>query len=106
MWLVCFLHTNELPLRHLMEDLDGKTLSDHTFSWPLGKALDDVVNLEINPKFTPITVGPPSIDLEKDIIDDLSIDQKYGYMTVMAIMAGVVTVDLANMDIGPICHSR
>ena len=106
MWLVCFLHTNELPLRHLMEELDGKTLSDHTFSGPLGKALGDVVNLEINPKFTPITVGPPPIDLEQDVIDDLSTDQKYGYRIVMAIRAGVISVDLANMDIGPICHSR
>ena len=38
-WLVCFLHLNELPLRHLISDLDGKTTSDHTFSGPLGKAL-------------------------------------------------------------------
>ena len=74
MWLGCFLHTHELPLRHLMEELDGQTLSDHTFSGPLGKALGDVVNLEINPKFTPITVGPPPIDLEKDVIDNLSTD--------------------------------
>ena len=27
MWIICALHTNELPLRHLIIDLDGKTLS-------------------------------------------------------------------------------
>ena len=26
-WLVCYLHTNEIPLRHLIQDLDGKTNS-------------------------------------------------------------------------------
>ena len=40
---MCFFHTNELPLRHLIADLDGKTNSDHTFSGPLGKALSSVV---------------------------------------------------------------
>ena len=106
MWLVCFLHTNELPLRHLMEDLDGKTNRVHTFVGPIGKALENVVNLDINSKFVPITVGSPLIELDQDIIDDLSTDQKYGYRIVMAIRAGVIPADLANMDIGPICHAR
>ena len=26
-WMICMLHTNELPLRHLIEKLDGKTSS-------------------------------------------------------------------------------
>ena len=106
MWFVCFLHTNELPLRHLIADLDGKTNSDHTFSGPLGKALSSVVSLEINPKFKPITVEDPLIELKEDVIGDLSTDQKYGYMMVNAIRTGVVSVDLANMDIGPVNHSR
>ena len=105
-WLVCFLHLNELPLRHLLQDLDGKTNSDHTFSGPIGKSLDNAVNLEINPKFSPIQIGPALIELDQSIIDDLSTDQKYGYRMVMAIRAGKVYMDLANMDIGPICHSR
>lgn len=105
-WLVCFLHTNELPLRHLIQDLDGKTNSDHTFSGPLGKALDGVINLGINSKFKPITIGSPLIELDEDIIADLSTDQKYGYRMVNAIRAGTVPVDLANLDIGPVNHSR
>ena len=106
MWLVYFLHTNALPLRHLMKFLDGKTNSNHTFEGPVGKSLDKVLDLEINPKFKPVTVGAAPIELDQDIIDDLSTDQKYGYRIVMAIRAGVVSVDLANMNIGPICHSR
>ena len=36
-WLICALHTNELPLRHLMINLDGKTVSDNKFGGPIGK---------------------------------------------------------------------
>ena len=43
-WLVCALHTNELPLRHLMIQLDGKTKSNNTFSGPIGKIIDKVTN--------------------------------------------------------------
>jgi hypothetical protein len=75
-------------------------------SSPLGKSLDNVVNLDINPKFPPITIGVPLINLEQDIVDDLSTDKKYGYRMVTAIRYGKVPVDLANMDIGPVCHSR
>ena len=106
MWLVCYLHTNELPLRHLIEQLDGKTTSTHGFEGPLGKGLDDVINLDINPKFTLINVGKPPIELDEEIIADLSSDQKYGYRMVVAIRAGKVPVELANMDIGPVNHSR
>ena len=105
-WLVCSLHLNELPLRHLIQDLDGKTNSDHSFSGPIGKALDNAVNLEINPKFQAITVGRPLIALDQDVIDDLSSDQKYGYRMVMAIRAGKVPTDLALLDIGPVFHAR
>ena len=34
-WLICALHTNELPLRHLMIDLDGPTVSNNKFSGPI-----------------------------------------------------------------------
>ena len=105
-WLVCFLHTNELPLRHLIQELDGKTTSDHTFSGPIGKVLSNVVNLDIKSKFTALKVGPALIELKQEVIEDLSTDQKYGYRMVNAIRTGFVPADLAKMDIGPVCHSR
>ena len=45
-WLICCLHTNELPLRHLIVGLDGPTLSDNKWSGDLGKILDHVTELE------------------------------------------------------------
>ena len=34
-WAICMLHTNELPLRHLIEIIDGPTSSDKGFSGPV-----------------------------------------------------------------------
>lgn len=34
-WLVCDLHTNELPLCHLIKELDGPTESHNKWSGPL-----------------------------------------------------------------------
>ncbi|ESO12359.1 hypothetical protein HELRODRAFT_158868 [Helobdella robusta] len=105
-WLVCDLHTNELPLRHLVQKLNGQTLSNNRWSGPIGKMLDDAIDLEINPNFIRITFGPPLIELKQSLIDDLSTDQYYGYMIVNAIRSGVVPDRLANLQIGPVCHSR
>ena len=105
-WIVCDLHTGELSLRHLIIDLDGPTLSNNKWSGPLGKMLDTATELEINPNFTKITVGPPLIYLPEDVSKDLSTDQFYGYMMVNAIRTGVLPERLAHLEIGPVCHSR
>ena len=42
-WLICALHTNELPLRHLMIDLDGQTSSNNKFSGPIGRLITSKV---------------------------------------------------------------
>ncbi|KAG0718100.1 hypothetical protein GWK47_007861 [Chionoecetes opilio] len=62
-WLVCNLHTGELPLRHFIVGLDGPTLSDKQLSGLIGKLLDSATDFEINPNFTRISVGPPLIKL-------------------------------------------
>ena len=38
-WCVCLLHSNELPLRHLFEHLDGAISDPSVFSRAIGKAL-------------------------------------------------------------------
>ena len=42
-WLVCLLHANELPLRHLIEKLDGPNV----FSGPIGSSLTGCEELPI-----------------------------------------------------------
>ncbi|ESO08337.1 hypothetical protein HELRODRAFT_169148 [Helobdella robusta] len=67
--------------------------------------LDDAIDLEINPNFIRITVGPPLIELKQSLINDLSTDQYYGYMIVNAIRSGVVPDRLANLQIGPVTQN-
>ena len=40
-WLVCLLHANRLPLRHLINHVDGKTSGPATFTGPIGSKLRD-----------------------------------------------------------------
>ena len=55
-WLICILHMNELPLRHLFTAMDGghDTTAPKTFKGPLGQKLcGDVHQLPVV-KFQPI----------------------------------------------------
>ena len=55
-WSICLLHTNELPLRHLIAELDGPTGSGNSFIGPAGKLLPITQTLPYNPDFTPLSV--------------------------------------------------
>ena len=51
-WVICQIHTNELPLHHLIEVLDRKTNSCDCFSGPVGKKLASVNIFERRLKFS------------------------------------------------------
>jgi len=99
------LHTNELPLRHLFQQLDGGTSGATTFTGPIGKAVQLCENNAVV-QFVAITDGEPLPDLLQHVIDDLRIDQQYLYRIICAIRSGSVDVNLANIKPGPISHSR
>ena len=42
-WVICLLHLNELPLRHVFQNLDGVTSGPHSFSGPIGRQLNGAV---------------------------------------------------------------
>lgn len=46
-WFVCQLHSNELPLRHLLLHLDGKTTGPKCFSGPIGSELQKCESMPI-----------------------------------------------------------
>lgn len=46
-WFVCLLHTNELPLRHLVQTIDGKTSGPASFACGIGKELHDCERKDI-----------------------------------------------------------
>ena len=82
------------------------TLSNNKWSGPIGKMLDSATELDINPDFTRITIGPDLPQLSAKVIKDLSTDQSYCYRIANAIRTGVLPKDLAMLEIGPVSHSR
>ena len=105
-WIICMLHTNKLPLRHLIQKLDGKTTSSNGFSGVVGKLLNCATLLPLAQAFPTITIGKRPIELNQDVIDDLSTDQLYGYKMILAIRSGNIPIDLIKMECGPVNHSR
>ena len=43
-WVLCLLHLNELPLRHVFQNLDGVTSGPDSFSRPIGRQLNGAVS--------------------------------------------------------------
>ena len=68
--------------------------------------MSEVTELEIDPSFKAITAGDDLIELRPEIIKDLSPDQYYGYLMVKAIRSGILSEDLAMLEIGPVNHAR
>ena len=66
------LHSNELPLRHLIEALVGKSDSKSGFSGPIGKLFKKVHSMQRKSVFKKIDLGPGLIDLPDEVLSDLS----------------------------------
>lgn len=106
-WLICALHTNELPLRHLMIDLDGPTVSNNKFSGPIGKLITSkVTSLKVKDSIPKLDVEINLIKLDPKIVKKLSQDQKYLYEITMAIKCGNFPPYLTDRQIGPHSHAR
>jgi len=100
-WLVCLIHANELPLRHLIQKLDGVTEGPRGFSGVIGKAIQTCEELPVV-KYIPITfTNYPYLDGV-----DLSMEQKYLYEICLAVSCGECGADLAARRPGPVVHSR
>lgn len=99
-WLICLFHANELPLRHLIEKIDGKTNDPKGFSGPIGKLLLTCQNLPVV-KFKKINGTLPEFDLR-----DSSTDQIYLYEICSAIARGDVPLNLLNREPGKMGHAR
>lgn len=99
-WFICLLHANELPLRHLMQHLDGKTSGPRGYSGNIGKLLETCENLPLV-DFEKIEVNLPVVDLKT-----LSTDQKYLYEICQGISLGNVSTSLSQREPGKMAHSR
>ena len=105
-WVVCQIHTNELPLRHLITKLDGKSSSKDGFSGPIGKKLSEVNNMKKKSKFKAIKGTEKLIVLPDNIVKDMSTDASLSYKLLASIRSGRLSPELASMKCGKIVHSR
>ena len=105
---VCKLHTNELPLRHVIKGLGIPTISNNKFGGAIGKLIcGDVEKLPFNPNFKRIRDDRVSIPiLSPEVVDDLSTDQRYAYRMLQLLMGGEVDEKFLALKCGPPCHSR
>ena len=107
LWLVCQLHGNELPLRHVFDHFDGGfgTSGPTSFHGPLGKACA-VEDIHLPPvvNFSPIPSTVP--ELPDSVLHDLSRDQQLLYGYARGISAGKLPENLIQQKPGPINHSR
>ena len=105
-WLICLLHMNELPLRHLFTAMDGGhgTTGPKTFKGPLEQKLcGDVHQLPVV-KFQPIhtNIQQPT----DEVRSDLSADQQLLLSCCQAVAAGRMPAATARRKPGPVNHSR
>ena len=105
---VCKLHTNELPLRHVIRFLGIPTQSNNSFGGEIGKLVcGNVEELEFNPDFERIRDDRVKLPLlSDDVIDDLSTDQRYAYRILQLIMGCDVDKNFLDHQCGPCCHCR
>lgn len=62
-WLICLLHCNELPFRHLFVKLDGVTSGPNDLFGPIGRQLHHCETLLIV-RFNRIPFILPNVDVE------------------------------------------
>ena len=103
-WNICQLHGNELPLSHLLIQLDGKTSGPTQFTGPVGKLLNETrfENLQVV-NFQPIPAE--TIDINEEYFADLSSDQKYLLEMYRAVSSGFCEPTLASRKPGKMAHS-
>ena len=87
-WAICNLHTNELPLRHLITTLDGPTSSKEGFTGPVCSLLTKVGDMKYNPSFKALPSGEDLVKLPLDVVNKMSTDQKRCYELVVAVKNG------------------
>ena len=90
-WSIRMLHTNELPLRHLIISLDGPTSSGTGFTGPVCRLLSKVNQMGYNPEFMALPVGEQLIKIPDSVLVTISTDQQMSYRLVKAVKSGVLS---------------
>ena len=106
-WMICMLHLNELPFRHIFEAIDGRTTGPKSFEGDIGKEFNGDLRLLPVANFKQIDGCITEIPL--NVLDQLSPDQTYLYHMGMTVQRGesyLVHCGYANRAPGEIHHAR
>ncbi|ESO04220.1 hypothetical protein HELRODRAFT_172570 [Helobdella robusta] len=87
----------------VLVDVDGCTSGPREYPEPIEKQLATCEN-KTTLLFQPLTGHLP--DLTKNVVNELSIDQKYLYEICQAVLTGSCSPELANRQPGNLSHSR
>lgn len=104
--IVCLLHTNELPFRHIFAKVDGETSGPSSFKGSIGSALEECQNF--SPVQFELIANSNFPILDKHVVSDLSRDQVYLY-NICLVVIGNQNGKLSQIEtnqIGPLNHSR
>ena len=71
-WVICCLHTNELPLRRLIAAIDGPTGSDKGFMGPVCSLLSKVDDMAYDDSFRAMPGGEELITIPEDVQKNMS----------------------------------
>ena len=105
-WIICNLHTNELPLRKLINLKIGVTKSDTVIAGSIGRLLSIVDELPTDNHFARIKFDNEIVSLSEKVINELSTDQKHAYQLYLAVTSGNISKKLAETRCGPLNHAR
>ena len=105
-WDICMLHINELPLRCLIIKLDGPYIPKQGWTGPLGKLIEIVGEIEVNPNFPAFPEIEDLILLPEEVVSKLSTDQKNCYRLHAALKSGILPPELAKIKCGELSQSR
>ena len=104
-WLVCLLHTHELILRHLFEELDGKANGPLNYTGPIGQKMCKLKdNLEPFVKFDKIKGLVPKLERESELLQNN--DQKYLYSIALGVQEGHLDPDFWQTPPGTVNLAR
>lgn len=103
-WLICLLHANELPFRHVFQSIDGKTTGPKSSEGAIGRKIqEDLTKSEIV-QFVPVPCS--LLEIPENIAQQLSTDQKYLHEMCKSIESGEISTSLARKSPGAIHHAR
>jgi hypothetical protein len=103
--LAGLLYVNELPLRHIITTLDGRTVFGSRFSGPLGRQIEQEDLHASDPdEFEPIVISV--VRPSAEILNDQSNHQRLLLEYMLGVSCGTVAAKFIHRKPGPLNHAR